>query len=480
MVREGSKTLFNIIFLLMIVISAGSVLAANTFSVQESPILFRITPDEVAAYNITVTNYESIERTYSMSLVSGDATNWILSPNTIKVLANSTASEVLNIFPKTTTGVGVYSLSVRVGYPGQEELISLPINMNFDGFYNDFVPNVALTVAAPEVQDPRESMKVSVLMKNRNMLDMKNVTVRIRSDLFSKEIDTVLGPRKEKTQEFLFDLDPLQTPGVYVIYVDVYYSLTDKIISESETEFKIDSYSAITPKSESKTKWFIRTDTITLENIGNYERTKDVSILMPWYKRVFVSSDPQADVVRIEGKSYLQWNPSIKPMETKTITVTTNYRALIIAVILIILAIVLYFMFRSPVILLKEAGVVEEDEHGISEIKVKLFIKNRSRKMLEQITITDKVPGISEYVESNNLGSMKPSRITKTTAKGTILHWDLEKLDAFEERIITYKLKSKLKIVGDMSLPRSRVKFTYGAGKKERFVISPTPLFFRR
>jgi ribosomal protein S10 len=75
---------------------------------------------------------------------------------------------------------------------------------------------------------------------------------------------------------------------------------------------------------------------------------------------------------------------------------------------------------------------------------------------------------------------MKPSRMTKTTAKGTILHWDLDKLDAFEERIITYRLKSKLRVVGDMSLPRAKVKFTYGAGKKERFVVSPVPLFFSK
>jgi hypothetical protein len=203
-------------------------------------------------------------------------------------------------------------------------------------------------------------------------------------------------------------------------------------------------------------------------------------MIMPWYKRMFVSSDPSSEVVRMDGKSYLQWNPSLKPMEVKTITVTTNYRPLILIILIIVLALVLYFVLRSPLILLKEASVIEQDEHGISEIKVKVFIKNRSRKMLEQITVTDKVPGITEYMESNTLGSMKPSRITKTTAKGTILHWDLDKLDAFEERIITYKLRSKLKFVGDMALPRTRVKFTYGDGKKEKFVISPQPLFFNR
>jgi len=472
--------ILQITFLLAIFLSSSTVIATNGYEASAVSIIYKITPDEVAAYNLTVTNHDAVEKVYSIGLNSGDATNWILAPSSIKVPANSSSSEVVNIFPKTTTGVGVYSLTIIVGYQGLEQKVTLPLSMNFEGVYTDFTPNVGLTVTAPEVQDPRETMKVSVLMKNRNMLDMKNVTLRISSDLFFKEINTTLGPRKEKTSEVLFDLDPLQAPGVYKVRVDVYYPITDKIVSESDTEVKISTYSAITPAFVYSNNWFIHTTKISLENIGNYERTKEIAMIMPWYKRMFTSADTESELVRIDGRTNMQWNPSVKPMETKVITITTNYRLIFIAIFLLILAIVLYFVLRNPVVLLKEAGVIEEDEHGISEIKVKVFIKNRSRKSLEQLTITDKIPGITEYVESNNLGSLKPSRITKTTAKGTILHWDLDKLDAFEERIITYKLRSKLKIVGDVSLPRIRTKFTYGAGKRERFVISPVPLFFRK
>jgi hypothetical protein len=481
MSRCGLKALRFQIFLVALIVLSSAVIAADNFEAKAVPIIFRITPEEVAAYNVTVYNYASEEKIYSMSLTSGDATNWVLSPSLIKVPANSSASEVVNIFPKSTTNIGAYEIYVNLENGGETDVLALPVNMNFDGGYLDYAPNVELTVnAASEVQDPRESMKVSVNMRNRVMLDMKNITLRIRSDLFYKEINTSLGPRKEKTSEFLFDIDPLQAPGTYKLFVELYYPVTDKIVSESETEFKIDAYSSITPKSESSKKLFLRKVVISAENIGNYENVKEFTIRMPWYKKMFVSSDPHIDTVRIDGKSYLQWTPSVKPMETKTLTVTTNYRPLVVIILLIIAAIFAYFFFRSPVILLKEAGVLEQDEHGISEIKVKIFIKNRSRKSLENITVTDKVPGITEYVETNALGSMKPSRLTRTTAKGTILHWDLDKLDAFEERIVTYKLKSKLKVVGDMSLPKTRAKFTYGPGKREKFVISPTPLFFSK
>jgi hypothetical protein len=71
--------------------------------------------------------------------------------------------------------------------------------------------------------------------------------------------------RKEKTNDFLIDLDPLQAPGVYKIYVELYYPITEKVVAESDTEVKIDAYSSITPKNEYSQSWFIRKDTITVE-----------------------------------------------------------------------------------------------------------------------------------------------------------------------------------------------------------------------
>jgi hypothetical protein len=37
--------------------------------------------------------------------------------------------------------------------------------------------------------------------------------------------------------------------------------------------------------------------------------------------------------------------------------------------------------------------------------------------------------------------------------------WELEALEPLEERIITYKLKTKIIIVGGLTLPRARIKF---------------------
>jgi len=105
-------------------------------------------------------------------------------------------------------------------------------------------------------------------------------------------------------------------------------------------------------------------------------------------------------------------------------------------------------------------------------------MKNRSRKPVHNMLVTDGLPRITEFVESHHLGSLRPSRVARTMKKGTLLYWELDVLEPYEERIITYRMKSRLKIVGDMTLPRARVKFEQANGS-ERIEISPVPLFLK-
>ena len=480
MVNNGFKRLSFISIFALVFLAVFSSLVSAAYDVSFEPIKFRIMPEEFATHKITITNYDDVERVYSLSVSTGDATSWVITPSSLKVPAGSIESTELKIFPKSVVGVGVFDITVNVRDGAQPKILTLPVHISLDGFFQDFTPNVALTVDAPSTVDPRENLKVTVQLRNRNQRDLKNLSIRIDSEnVFFRELQTDLEPRREKTTDFIFELNPLLSPGDYNFKVSLYYPITDSVISEYDGVFKVDFYSAITPKRETSSSWFRTTDTITLENIGNYESSKEITIKAPWLKRIFMSSDPKGELVRIDGKSYLQWNPSLKPVEVKLIQVHTNYRSLVIAGILIVIGLVLYFLLRSPIMVLKEAAVVGEDDEGISEVKIRVFIKNRSSGNVHNISVTDRIPGITEFVESQHLGSLRPTRVTKTAKKGTILYWDLDRLESYEERIITYRIKSKLKIVGDMSLPKVRVKFEQSSGR-ERAIISGQPLFIRK
>ncbi len=474
---------FTILMLVVctIILSGSVVFAANpSFSVSVEPENYRVNPEGFANYTFTINNLRKYDQVVTIQLSPADATNWVLFPNAVSVPGESEENVVVKIFPKTTASLGVYDLTIKVNDNfGNNDYFQLPLHLTLDGFYSDYVPNVALSVSVPQSQDPRSPVKITVLTRNRNQLDISNMSIKITSDLFSEDYSLSLGPRKEKTTDFFFDLNPLQEPGAYPIKISLYYPRSGKTITDSEVSLNIDGYSSITPVYNSSEELFLRTETIFLENLGNEERTKEFSVYAPWPKRLFMYSDPKAERVKIDGKTYLLWTTSLKSTESMTIFVYTNYRVPIILLIILVLGSAAYFIFRSPILILKEAAVVGEDSEGISEIKIRIFIKNRSNGSVNNISVTDKLPGITELIHSNHLGSMKPTRITKTQKKGTLLYWDIDGLDSYEERIITYRLKAKLKIIGDMTLPRARVKFDVGSGR-ERASLSPVPLFIRK
>ena len=55
---------------------------------------------------------------------------------------------------------------------------------------------------------------------------------------------------------------------------------------------------------------------------------------------------------------------------------------------------------------------------------------------------------------------------------GAKVIWALAELDSHEHRLITYKVKAKLNILGTFSLPRAVVEFHKKSGKKKSKAFS--------
>ncbi|MCF7866176.1 hypothetical protein K9M18_01920 [Candidatus Woesearchaeota archaeon] len=459
----------KIILILVIISLMSTFVSADSFSATTKIGTARIIPGETASYTLMITNLDSYSQTYTLGLSAGDAPSWIQTPNAVNLEAGKSTSIDLRIKPKTTTSLGSYMLTLKIqDKDGIEKTIGVPLILSLDAFTSGYKADVALNVDVPEKQDPREKLKINVLLRNRNPLDIDELIIEINSDLFSKNYNLSLGPRKELTNEFVFELNPLTEPKEYDLNVKIKLP-SGETISEANKKLIIEEYSTIDVEQQSTTNWFYTEDTISLTNNGNHERTKEIKVKAPWYQRIFLSQQPTGEVISEEGKTYVKWNIEIKSTETKTIQLAWNYRPLAILILIILLLIIAYFIFRSPIVLLKEAAVLKEDSEGISEIKVRLFVKNRVQRKLNSITITDILPRITELItQEHAMGSLKPTKVSTTSKKGTILYWDIDTLEPFEERIITYKIKSKLKVVGTMTLPKTIVKFDTGNGKERK------------
>ncbi|MBI2142269.1 hypothetical protein HYU15_02130 [Candidatus Woesearchaeota archaeon] len=168
---------------------------------------------------------------------------------------------------------------------------------------------------------------------------------------------------------------------------------------------------------------------------------------------------------RPEG-TYLMWELAVKPQQTATVRIVESYRPLFALLIAAVLLAVLYYVFRSPVAIRKEAAVISLEEEGISDMKVVLHVKNRGSKGYDRLIIADKVPVIAGVEKEAGLGTLKPAKVT-STKHGTIIKWELDHLERHEERVLSYRIKSKLSILGTFSLPACRAKF-YDEGKERK------------
>ena len=474
-INKFAKILLMLTIICLIAISVS----AETYTASMKTVNTRILPGQTAQYELTIENLDSYPQTYIIGLSAADAPGWIQTPNAINVEPGETITRTITVKPKTTTALGSYILSLKINdIDDTTKTIGLPLILTLDAFTSGYKPDIALNVDIPAKQDPREKLKINVLLRNRNPLDIEQVIIEMNSELFAKKYNTSLGPRKELTNEFVFELDPLAAPKEYNLNVKVNLP-TGETISEANKKLVLERYSTIEVDQMSSTNWFYTEESVILTNEGNHERIKEIKIRAPWYNRIFFSAEPGGELIHEEGKAYVKWDINLKPTETKNINIYWNYRPLVIAILIFVLLIVLYFVLRTPLLILKEASILKEDSEGISEIKIRLFIKNRSSKKLNSITITDMLPRITQLInQENTMGSLKPTKVTNNAKKGTILYWDIDNLEPYEERIITYKIKSKLKVIGNINLPRSIVKFDSGKGN-ERKTESKNPVFIK-
>lgn len=452
-------------FLLVLVFLFSLSIASASFGVQIEPEVTRIDNHQIGLYKVTIENFDDVNRVVSITMDIAQGTNWLTNPNTVTVPANSKKEFTLELYPKATTPVGSYSLLMNFRSSG--EVVSETISARVIGDSSElgYVPNVAVTTMTPSEFTPDKQLPVSVNMRNRNQRILNNLSVLVHSDYFEQEFSISLEGLQEVSRQLQFTLEDDMPPGNYNYNVRVFYEGTRSVIAEHSSSFTVSSYSRIDPRHTSESSWFKETRLITLVNEGNVARSKEVAIQAPFYKRLFMSTDEDYEVQRLGGVTYMVWNPLIEPNETKNIVVTTSYRGLISLILLLIIAKILYFSLRSPLIIRKEVILLGKED-GANEMKVRLFVKNRSRKTVFNISLSDKLSKITTYVPINKIGSVTPSKVLNNVNKGTMIYWNFDSLEPLEERVLTYNMKSSLKIIGNLAVPSASAKFENEVGRE--------------
>jgi len=437
-----------------------------SFDVTYTIVNDRITWGQEAKFNLTITNKGNFKDTYSIYYPD---VLWMFhtiprEESSITLEPNETKTVLIALKPLYIEQLGQYVVPLSVKSIETNELKQVKVKIDLqspEDLKSYYLPSVKVYIDMPKEINPSEDLTIKIRLSNRNPLNLTNLRVVLTSSIINQESNLSLGPlhskNDEKTIIFTPKLDPKTKPITEDLTIDILKG--DRKIGSIKKRYSIVEYSSITLNKEksSERKGFLSfVGSYIYYNKGNVEKKDIIKIETNLWRKLFTSVYPKTRIIKENGKIYYNWNVSLKPYEEFSIVVKVNYRPLLYIFLLGIVWVVLYFLYRSPVVVKKKVVEIKTREGGISSLKVLLNLKNRTKDIIDDVVIIDRVPSIANVSEQE--GPLLPSKVIKQ-GKGTIMRWEIKELDGFEERVISYKIKSRLSILGSFRLPKAVVRF---------------------
>ncbi len=459
------------IFLFAVFMLSVSISSAAEYVVTINPEYQSIKMNEIAEYELTIRNNMHTTENFEIYSpdVMWDVTTRPTSDRILTIEQSTTKTTTLHLKP-LYVNPGLYGVSLNVRVSGEDMLIKNYLMVGVTDINpppGEYLPAIRSGIVMDDVIDPRENITISLELENQNRRNIESMDIRLRSNLINSDYKTSLGPLEKKKIKITTSVDPLTRPQDDVLRVLMFTTAAEKTYQyEAEPfEFAIMHYGELV-EEVSETKEFLKTiKTITLTNAGNGDIDDMYKIQKGFTQRLFTSSEPDSERIKENGTVYMGWPIRLGPNEKAAITVVVSYRVPFVILSAIIAAIVLYFLLRSPIIIHKSATVLATKEGGISELKVLILLKNRTGRPVKNVTIIDKVPHIADVMREFEMGTLHPSKVLKHEKKGTLIKWEIKEFDRFEERVLAYRIKSRLSVLGEFKLPVVVVRYTAPTGR---------------
>ncbi len=458
------KCLLLVLFVLTIVLTLPAVYADSEVFVET--VKNQISPLENAEYTLTIKNYAAETQRFSLySFAQG----WSVDPfplrNRIMELGpGQTKSTTVRARAIESFPPGIYYLTITIESDlGERQSKPLKVYLTSDKAV-DYLPSIRASLDMDEKINPKDPVSIKLSLDNLNPKNLSDLTIKIQSDIpeFSKEVTVNLPPLKKKTVEFSVIPNKFQQPKDYILFFVLQKDGETVKVVEKRIEI-LQVVPDFTVKVAEDSTFLKTFASITVLNEGNVKNTQEVILPVSFWKSLFTKQDVKTKVV---GKQRnFVWEATLSPNEETVFYIETNYRILFYIAVISLIFVIFYLAVRSPVVVKKRAVTTKGGDAGtLSQIKVTLEVINKTGKPIKDVTITDWVPAIANVEKSLELGTLRPKAV-RNTKKGTKVVWSLAELDGHEHRLITYKVKAKLNILGTFSLPRAVLNY----GKKKSY-----------
>ncbi len=445
-------------------VSAFSVVDVETI---DNNIIF----GEKAVFNLTIKNERAERQDYEIFSPAG--VKWSVATKPLRnkemtIASNKTASTLIIVEPVEKLKAGVYGVILNIESDfGEKYEKQLKVYLS-PSTPSEYLPSVRITVDMPDKIDPRQTQSIKVFLENLNPLNLNGMALKMISDIpeMNAEQTVDLSPTGEATIEFTVKLAEAQQPKDYHIFFQL--ERGEEVVKVVDKQVEVIPVTEAFTKQIDEKKSFLKNErTIIVTNEGNVKNTQTVILEAGLFERLFTYSSPKSKTVKADGKRMIGWEIELGANEQVTIKAVTSYRTPFVVLVLVVIGTILYFIYRNPIALSKSAGSVVLHEGGISGLKVTLVAKNLSGQAVKDLEVTDQVPGIANVEKDIEMGTLKPSQMLRGKHGQVFVKWKLSEIEGKEERIITYKIKTKLNIIGTITLGRAKATYLTSGGKKK-------------
>ena len=469
-------TIFSILFLLSL-ISVNATDAINVISEKVSgdtpvggEVLFTIEIENKQDFD---DRFQIVAADFSVYPFSNVAISVVATPSQLNIPARSNGSVEVkvnlldDVKPNQNYGVDVWVKSVINPQTKIKEALAIYVISPKELINIDLV--------MPKEVIPGKDIPVKVNLQNRLGYVLEDLDLYVTSPVFSERKKVSFFPYDNKTEEFTFHLEPTTEPNKYSLNIRVYQE--QELKGVLSTEFTVLKNPDIKESRVTDKGFLIRKITVTKINEGNSPIQEEIKVGVTRFQKMFTSVDPAVTEINKEGdKYYLTWKFSVDPKESYVVMTVTDYKPLLIVVALLVLIIVLAFYYSTKNVVIKKTIFrISGEKEGVSELKILVHIQNRGLDIIKNVKIMDFLPNLIKPTEE--FGTLRPDKIQKGKRDIRMI-WSIPTLEKGEERVISYKVKSKLHIIGEILLPSAVIQYRNKKGhvvsiKSDRLRLLP-------
>jgi hypothetical protein len=437
-------------FLIMAVLMISFVIAADldVKVLDKNPVII-IEESNFAGFTLSITNNEAITDDFEIYSLVGIE---IFPKEFFRIVGNATKELEIEIAPRKEV-----LRDIRGAYNFEYE-----IKGKQTGFYKDILS--IRIVELKNVIDVKpeninlEDSQATITITNLEDVDLENVSITAKSFFF--EFSETVDLSSKEAREFTVTIQKEKIGRLFAGEYDV--DLTFELNEQKSKKTANVKYLEKGGVSVSATTsgLIIREKTIAKKNEGNIDSITTITDKKDIFSRLFTTYSKTPLTTERKGPFVeYTWEKELSPGDQLTIRTTTNYTFPFILIIIVILVILIAKVFMIRDLTLQKRVSLMKTRGGEFALKVKL--RTKARKSLENIRIIDKLPRLTKLYEK--FGS-KPDKIDPKTRR---ILWHIKKLNAGEERVFTYIIYSKINIIGKFELPAASAKFERKDGKHD-------------